>query len=273
MRVRNLVLAAALSTLAAVPLPASEPLPKADEILRKAVARAQWEKKAGLEQQWAATQRSVQEKLAKDGRVEETTERLFQPVSVQGKAYSRLIAKNGKPLSADDQKKEAERERKFREALAKKAKDPEADDDDDDVDFDEALISRYNFAVVRQDSVGGRAAYELTFLPRPGVKLPEKKRMDRILNRLEGHVWIDSETYALVKLDMHLTEPTTLMAGLGSVRSLDFLVEMALVAPDVFAPTQLTISFEGRRLFSGMRVKQKAHFSDYRKVSELAEAK
>lgn len=272
MRIRTLILAVVVSTLLGASLAASEPLPKAEEVLKKAVARAKWEKKAGLEQQWAATQRSVQEKLAKDGRVEETTERLFQPVSVQGKAYSRLVAKNGKPLSADDQKKEAERERKFREATAKKQKDPEADDDDD-VEFDEALISRYNFAVIQQDTVGGRPAFELTFLPRPGVKLPEKKRMDRILNRLEGRVWIDSETYALVKLDMHLTEPTTLMAGLGSVRSLDFLMEMAMVAPDVFAPTQVTISFEGRRLFSGMRVKQKAYFSDYRKVSELAEAK
>ena len=97
--------------------------------------------------------------------------------------------------------------------------------------------------------------------------------MDRILNRLEGRIWIDSESYALLKVDMHLTEPTTLMVGLGSVRSLDFLLELALVAPDVFAPKEMMISFEGRRLFSSMRVKQKAYFSDYRKVSELAEAK
>ena len=55
----------------------------------------------------------------------------------------------------------------------------------------------------------------LTFLPKTGVKLPEKKRMDRLLNRLEGRAWIDSENYSLLKVDMHLTEPTTLMGGLG----------------------------------------------------------
>jgi hypothetical protein len=270
MRFRTKFIVAAIACLTVLPLSATEALPKAEEVLKKAVARAKWEKETKLDEQWAPSQRSIQQKLNKDGSVEESSERQYQPVLIQGKVFSRLVTKDGKPLSADDQKKEAEREKKFRERLAKDAK--KSDDDEDEVEFDEALIARYNFAVIKQEPVGGRLAYELTFLPRPG-KLPEKKRMDRILNRLEGHVWLDAETYALVKLDMHLTEPTTLMAGLGSVRSLDFLMELAQVAPNVFAPKELAIAFEGRKLFSGMRVKQKAYFSDYRKVSELAEAK
>jgi hypothetical protein len=245
-------------------------LPKADDILKKAMARAKIEKDRKDDEKWAPTHRNINEKLAKDGTVEETIESLYQPVMISGKVYSRQVAKNGKPLDADEQKKEAEREKKFREHIAKPSKKSD-DDDEDDVEFDEALIAKYNFAVVKLDAVGGRKAYELTFLPRPGVKLAEKRRMDRILNRLEGHVWFDAETFALVKLDMHLTEPTTLMAGLGSVRSLDFLMELMQVSPDVFAPSQLTIAFEGRKLFSAMRVKQKAYFSEYRKVSELAQ--
>ncbi len=72
---------------------------------------------------------------------------------------------------------------------------------------------------------------------------------------------------------MHLTEPTTLMAGLGSVRSLDFLIEMMQVAPDVLVPKEVVTAFEGRQLFKSMRVKQRGYFTDYRRVSELAEAK
>jgi len=266
----------AASLLLCVPALAAESLPKADEVLKKVIERARWEKQHREDDRWAGTQRSIQQKLNKEGAVEESNERHYEPVLIQGKVYSRLVARNGKPLTGDDLKKEAQREKKFRESLAKPKK-PAKDDDDDDVELNEELVARYIFTVIAEEPVATRRAFVLTFLPRPGAKLTEKRRMDKVLNRLEGKVWIDAATYALVKVDMHLTEPTTLMGGLGSVRSLDFLLEMMPLASDpgtpVFLPRQLEISFEGRQLFKGMRVKQKAHFTDYRRVSELAEAK
>ncbi|MEO5936394.1 MAG: hypothetical protein ABIP81_04190 [Terriglobales bacterium] len=269
------VLVASLTVASLLLLPAAaSDLPPATEVLTKAIARAKWVDEQKLDAGWASTRRSIEQKLNKEGQVEETTERLSQPVLIQGKVYSRLVAKNGKPLSAEDQKKEAAREKKFREALAKPKKtDRKADNDDDDVELNAELIARYHFTVIKREPVGDRPAYMLTFLPKTGVKLPEKKRMDRLLNRLEGRVWIDSENYSLLKVDMHLTEPTTLMAGLGSVRSLDFLIEMMQVAPDVLQPKEVMTAFEGRQLFKSMRVKQRGYFTDYRKVSELAEAK
>jgi len=266
--VRSLVLMASLLGLA---LPAfAGDLPKVDDVLHKVIERAAWEKKAKVEDGWAASQRLQTEKLNKDGAVEETSERRLEPVLIQGKVYHRVVAKNGQLLTGDDLKKEAKREKEFREALQKPKK---ADDDDDDVELDQELLSRYHFTVIKEEPVGERMAYMLTFLPRTGVKLPEKKRMDRILNRLEGRVWVDTVNYSLLKIDMHLTEPTTMLAGLGSVRSLDFFVELTAVSPDVILPKETNISFEGRQLFKSLRVKQKAYFTDYRKVSELAEAK
>lgn len=268
----------AVSLLLSLPSFAAENLPRADEVLKKVIQRAQWEKEHRQDDRWAGTRRSIQQKLNKEGAVEETNERHYEPVLIQGKVYSRLVSRNGKPLVGDDLKKEAQREKKFRDSLAKPRKPAQKNaDDDDDIELNEELVARYIFTVIGEETVAGRGAYVLTFLPRPGAKLPEKRRMDKVLNRLEGKVWIDAATYALVKVDMHLTEPTTLMGGLGSVRSLDFLLEMMPVAsaPDapVFLPRQLEISFEGRQLFKGMRVKQKAYFTDYRRVSELAEAK
>lgn len=262
-----------LSCMLTLPLAASDALPKADEVLQQAIERAKWEREHKVGEDWVSAKRNVDQKLNKEGEVEETTERFYEPVLIQGKPFSRLVAKNGKPLSDDDRKKEAERERKFRENLNKAAKQSKAEDDDDDVELNEELIRRYNFTVIRREAVGERIAFLLTFLPRAGVKLPEKKHMDRILNRLEGQVWIDAQNYALLKVDMHLTEPTTLMAGLGSVRSLDFLIELMPVAPDVLVPRRLALSFEGRQLFKSVRVKQTGDFTDYRRLSELAEAK
>lgn len=236
------------------------PLPTPDEVLQKAVARAKYEKENRLDERLGYTQRTIEEKLDKSGALDEHDERVYRTALIEGKPFRRLIEKNGAPLTADDLKKEAEREKKFRERIRKPKKD---DDEEEDVDLDNALIARYQFHVLRKEAVGNRQAYVLSFLPKTGDRLPEKKRMDRVLNRLEGVVWIDTATYSMLRLDMHLTEPTSFVGGIANVRKLDFLLEQAEVFPDFIAPTMLKIAFEGRRLFSSMNVKQSAVFSDY----------
>jgi hypothetical protein len=236
------------------------PLPTADEVLHKAVARAKHEKEDRLEDRLGYTQRTIEEKLDRSGNLDERRERVYRTVLIEGKPFRRLIAMNGAPLAADDLKKEAEREKKFRERPRKAQKD---DADEEDVELDHELIARYQFHVLRKEPVGDRQAYVLSFLPKSGDRLPEKKRIDRVLNRLEGMVWIDMATYAMLRLDMHLTEPTSFIGGIANVRKLDFFLEQAEVFPDHVAPMALKIAFEGRRLFSTMNVKQSAVFSDY----------
>jgi hypothetical protein len=235
------------------------PLPAPADILKKAVARAKYENEARIDERFGFTQRTVEEKLDKAGNLEERNVRVYRTVLIEGKPYRRLIEKNDAPLTAEDLKKEAEREKKFRERLRK----PKKDDDEEDVEFDNSLIARYQFHVLRKEPVGNRQAYVLSFLPKTGEKLSEKKRIDRVLNRLEGMVWIDAVTHSMLRLDMHLTEPTSFIGGIANVRKLDFFLEQAEVFPDYVAPTTLNIALEGRRLFSNMNVKQSAVFSDY----------
>lgn len=247
---------------------ADTPALKADEILGKAIARAKYEEKNELLKDIAWDSRAVEEKLDKSGNVQERTDRSFEAVLLKGKVFRRCIAINGKPLTADALKKEAEREKKFRENAVKPPK--QKDDDGDEVELDQELISRYHFSLVGQEQINGRAGYVLTFLPRANTQLPEKKKMDKLLNRLQGKVWLDTSTFSILKLDMHLTEPTNLMAGLGNVRTFDFLLEFAPVADgDLLAPKTIQLRLDGRKLFTALRVKQENHFSNHRKTSEL----
>jgi hypothetical protein len=249
--------------------PTSSPdTPSAAEVLRRALERVKAEEKRDPLRHYAWMQRTEQKKFNRDGELEERSERKFIAILLDGERYLRLVEKNGSPLSADEQEKEAQREKKFRERIAKKRA-GKAPDDDDDVELNEELVRRYQFQVVGQEQTAGRSAYVLSFLPKNGIELPHKRRVDRILNRLEGKVWIDSNSYSLLKVDMHLTEPTTLLAGLGSVRALDFVMQTAEIAPDVFAPKTVQIAFEGRRLFSNMHVKQTVLFEDYRRSTQV----
>jgi hypothetical protein len=247
----------------------ARPLPPADELVQRVLAREeQVDKRLQRSPRYLFTQHSREERLDKDGAVTERTERVYRARLIDGQVYLRLEEKDGQPLRGEDAKKEAEREKKFRERMRRAGADRK--DDDDEVRLNEELVSRYQFHVIGREPVGGREALVVTFLPRTNVKLPERRRMDKILNRLEGRVWVDAETYSLVKVDMHLTEPTTLAGGLGAVRSLDFQIELFAVDPETFVPKELRMAFEGRKLFRGMRVKQTATYTDYHTIETAA---
>lgn len=239
--------------------------------MKKAVARAKYEKDKKQEDRFAFTQSSVSEELDKNGKVKERNEYTHQVVLIEGKPYQRLVEKNGKPLAGDDLKKEAEREKKFREAIAKPPKKSD-DDDDDDLELTDDVVARFQNHVIGTEQISGRTAYKVTFLPRSDIKLPEKKRMDRFINRLEGTMWLDTETYALLKLDMHLTEPVSILGVMANIRQLDLRMLQAMVAPDVFAPQEIEMRIDGRKLFSAMRLHQSVQFKDFRPLEGSTQA-
>lgn len=248
----------------------STPLPSADEVMKKAIARAKYERDKNQEERFAFTQLSISEKLDKNGKVEEHNEYKHEVVLIEGKPYQRLVEKNGKPLAGDDLKKETEKEKKFREAIAKPKK--KENDDEGDLELTEDVVARFQNHVIGKEDVSGRTAYKVTFLPRSDIKLPEKKRMDRLVNRLEGTMWLDAVTFSILKVDMHLTEPVSMLGVVANIRQLDLNMVMTMVAPDVFAPLAFEMKIDGRKLFSAMHYHQTAQFKDYRPLKGSSQA-
>jgi hypothetical protein len=264
---RKLLTLVLVSLFSCVVFAQSTPAQAADlrDVMQRVIQRAKWEKEARLDARYAYRQKRTVDKLDSDGKVTEHTVMLFDVIPMGDSALYRMIEKNGRALTADEQRKEAEKEAKFRESL-KKARKPQ----DDDVEMNEELLGRYNFTYGGEDSVNGRKALVLNFAPKPGG-LPEKRRMDRMLNRLRGTVWIDQATYALSKADVSLIEPVKFFVGLGVVRALRFTVDMSAVDGQWLLPRQAAVSYDARALFSNIRVNQRSEYSEYRSVNASAE--
>jgi len=247
-------------------LPAQAPAkpPELREIMQRVIQRAKWEKEARLDTRYTYRQRRTVDKLDSDGKVVEHTVMAFDVIPVGERTLYRMVEKNGRPLTEEEQRKEAEKEAKFRESL-KKARTPE----DDSVEMNEELLGRYDFSYAGEESVNGRNALKLTFAPKPG-KLPEKRRIDRMLNRLRGTVWVDEATYAVSKADVSLIEPVRFFAGLGAVRALRFTAEMGAVDGQWLLPRAMQVSYDARALLSNIRVNQRSEYSGYRAVSAPA---
>ncbi len=240
--------------------------PKPEEIIRKVVEREKWKKSQKIEERYTYTSLDVDEILNKDGSLRERREKLYQVIPIEGVPYYRLVQKNGKPLSPEESQQEAEHEKKLRQKLAedkgKKAR------DEDEVELNEELFSKYRFAMAGEEKVDGRSAYVLAFAPK-SEDLQVKRRVDRLLNKVTGKLWVDERENELAKAEVHLTHPVTLLFGiLASLRTFDGTLEQTKVDEDVWLPSRFGGYFEGRIGFKTLRQRGSERFSNFAKVSQ-----
>ncbi len=244
-------------------------IPSPEEIIRKAVERAKWAETQNHAEEFSLTQLVVTDKLDDGGKVKEHEERLYQGFPIDGTLYARLTQKNRKALSDKEVKQEQERERKFRQKLAEsKRKKDKPKDGEDELAFNEELVGKYRFEVLGLETINGRAAFLLSFEPK-SRNLPVKRRMDRVLNKLAGKLWLDQDSYEISRVEAHLTEKARVGWGiLGSVDNVEFLLEQNRVDEDIWLPSRFDLYIKARLLFSLLHQRQKVQWTDFKRVEQ-----
>ena len=269
MRIRFRELAgmfAALLPLLPSPLAAQTsdgPRPAAREIVDRVIAQARRVEEQKLLQQYTYRQRFVVEKLDDAGRAVSRDEYVYVPVWADGSRYSRLVEKNGKPVTGKDLELEQKREREFRKRLAVERKKKPADRDV--FRIDEKLAAKYTAELLGRERVNGRDTWVVSFKPKGG-NLPASGRYERLLNQVAGKLWVDVAEDTIVRAEGHLLAPAKWGWGLmANIYKLDFVVEQTRQGDGVWLPGQLNAYVQGRVLFSGFHQRQTSTWSDFRK--------
>lgn len=254
---------ACLLTLA--PAAYAAPELSADEILARAIEAQKRYEDAGNEVKYDYDLVSVTEKLDKAGAVKDVEEELYRSHHIEGLAYERLVAKDGRELTDKELKKERKREEKFRQKIAKG--EAKHNDADDRVAFDEELLSRYDIDLVDVRPISGRDCYVLWFEPKPG-KLPVKKNIDRALNQAEGHLWIDTASFEIARVEFALRKKISLWWGMmGSVSKMTGTFQRHPMPDDIWLPEKFDFYMKGRVLFRSIHVRQSLVWNDFEKRS------
>jgi hypothetical protein len=256
--------------LVAAGLPAGQQnaaLPNVQVIVDKVIERAKWRETQNLPAKYAYAQIETTEKFYDSGEVKEREERLYQVFPIGAYPYKRLIQRNAQMLSGHELQQEQERERKFR-APIEQGKKPKKDDGDFGVQFNRDLVSRYDSLLAGEEMLNGRSAYVLAFKPRTG-DLPVNHRIDPILNKLEGKIWIDREDYEIAKADIHMTGgPVSFGYVLAAIRKLHVIFEQTRV-DDAWLPSLIENTVEGRFLFNTLNRKDVFRSSDFHRATPL----
>ena len=189
--------------------------PDAREIMRQATARYEASRKAA--NSYTFIEREEEREMDDKGKVKSVESHTWDVTRLEGQPYRRLIAKNDKPLSPAEEKKEQERlDKSLKEDEQDRAKRREraAKGREERRKFFQEIQDAYDFRRLADDTLDGRPMYVLEGTPRAGFQ--PKSREASILPKLHGKLWIDKQELAWVKAEIEVTD--TISFGLFLVR-------------------------------------------------------
>ncbi len=125
---------------------------------------------------------------------------------------TRVILRDGKPLSAEDTQKQEEKLRKHVEELRRNPPKPKPDEDS----WMDELPDALEFHKLGTEQRNGRTADLYDFAPRVGYKA--KQMRAKAFEKITGKVWIDQADGEMTKLDVTVFDTITIGLGmLGKV--------------------------------------------------------
>ena len=247
--------AAALLCATSVGVSAETPAPGVDAraIVLEALERAARNVGEGGELRHRSLMTRETRRYDGNGRVEETVTGDYEVVPIDGARYERRLTVDDRPLNAEEQEGERQREADFREARRRARESDDDEPDDDEIVFDEELIERYDVAFEAEEVFRGRPSYRISFEPRPG-RLPVRRRIDHALNKARGQLWIDKETYEAARVEFELIDRVRLWWGiLGTIMQARGSLDRGPVLGDVWGYLQLETYTDVRILLNRRR--------------------
>jgi frataxin-like iron-binding protein CyaY len=217
--------------------------------------------------------RSVQiaEETNGHGGVKKTENREYDVFWVNGVPVHRLTKKNGKELSAEEQKKESDQiDKEVAKAKEKRAKADEKGTDTGPRGEELVTVSRLlelgSFTNARRVQLNGRDTIAVDFTGDPKAKT--KNRFEDVIRDLAGTVWVDEQDRMLVKAEGHFLNNFKVGGGIvvNIQKGTSFSMAQQKVNGEVWLPAMVAGHGHFRALlFVSFNGSFRAVESDYRK--------
>lgn len=249
---------------------ASATAPEVQELLKQSVANTERNWKEAPE--FAFTEHDIDEKLDSNGAVKSKVDKTSEVTMMDGSPYWRLIAVNGKPLSATENKAEldkmeAERYRREHETKSERAKriakyQKERTQDQAMLrEMAEALVYR----LAGEQTINGRLCYVLKATPKPGF-VP-KTRDAKVLTGMKGTLWIDKADVQWVKVEAEVTRPVTFYAIATVSPGTRFEFEQKPVGAGVWMASHFEVRVNSSVFWFSRNSDDRETYTNYHRIS------
>jgi len=224
------------------------------------------------------TQKTIEKNLDSAGKVEKVESKTEEMTVVGGEQYRRLVARNDKPISAAEQKKEHEKQERTAAERAKVSEAEKAKRRERQRAFLDQIPEAYNFKLLQDDVIDGRPVWVIEATPKPGYK-GTSSRM-KMMSKLRGKLWIDKADYLWVKVDCESIEPVSFGLFLAKLNpGAHIFFEQTRVNDEVWLPKRVLVQVDARLLVARKRIEIEQTSSNYKrfqvdsKIQAIAEKK
>jgi hypothetical protein len=240
------------------------------EIVRKSVELDQADWARMKDYTWIA--RETDRSLDSRGNVKSEKTDEWETVVLYGEPHHRMLERDGKPLSADDQRKE---QQKLDKAVAKLEREtPEQrarreaayeKEREKDREFLREVPDIFDFKLLGDQKIDGHDVWMISATPKPGYQ--PKHGDAKPLLKVRAKMWIDKAEYQWVRLEAETT--ATISFGLFIARlnpGAKLIFEQTRVNDEVWLPKREIISGAGRvGLVKKLAGEQETTWNNYRK--------
>ena len=169
--------------------------------------------RAKLKDEYLYTQRQDKRDLLADGSVKSQTSVTMRRDPWEEQLVTRVISKEGKDLSAEEQAKQEERLRKQVIELRRQPPQPRIEVQTWMNELPEAL----DFRKAGTEPRNGRMVEVFDFQPRPGYQA--KQARARAFEKVKGRVWVDREEVEVARMEVIVVD--TINIGFGVIGKLE----------------------------------------------------
>ena len=193
-------------------------------------------------------------------------------MSLYGQPYRRLVAKDGKPLPASEQKKEREKVDKL---AAERARETPAQRERRVAKYAEErrrqraflleIPKAYSFQLAGEANVDGRAAGMSDATPVASYRARDSRA--KMLGKFKGRFYVAKQDSTLLKLEAEAIDSVSFGLVLARLeRGARFSLEKTHVNNELWMPARIKVDFDARlALLKKIRVDLRIEYSDFRK--------
>jgi hypothetical protein len=233
------------------------------EILTRSIVNYQKDWQASLN--YTYTERDV----TKDAAGRPKTTDVSQVTVIDGTPYSRLIAKNGHPLSGEEARHEEE---KYKRTLAER--DHESTEQRarrlrkhaEQWQFLAEIPEAFTIKMVGRETIAGRPNHVLSLTPRDGY-VP-KSKYARVFPSVQGKLWIDEEDLRWTKAEADVIDTLSIgwiLARIG--QGAHITIKQIKVEDQHWMPKELDINGSARiMLVKSRSLGETVSYSDYKRL-------
>jgi hypothetical protein len=229
--------------------------------------------------QYTYTEKRTFMQLDSNQRPKKTVINTFEvfPGSAERVGYRRQIVKDGKPLSAEEQKKEeqdlqkriedAERKRKQITAAERERNQAERMRRENQIIDD--VFGVYEIEIAGREDMAGRPTILLKFRPGQTSYKPKTSEGKNMLH-VAGKAWIDEQDHQVARVELEVIDPISI--GLGILAKLQkgasIVSERRKFNDEIWLPVKTDVTLNARLLLlKGFNIRQINEYSDHKKYS------